>query len=295
MITLRNPRIYLSDQTAHGWYSAIPALKHYYERIKSDMDQSGDENKFELSILYTDRGRGDQWNAPFTAYACELANIFDITIQMNTTASGEGKWMCDQIGGTASKYIQHAVKTGKIKFVQGQSVAAKIAAHCNEHFRISKTDSIKRYFYELDVKDVKIHTSPVKSLSIGDGGISDYHCNVIRPGNQVSFKKYSCFCNDSIESKFCNNCDHIKYCGKWIKTDISSYPKYAEAVHKPKQKKKRKKKRAREEEASALIAGPPVLEAVPVSVIQPRRKKRRVIRVPTTLANNSNPFFNVRR
>lgn len=243
--------IYLSNQTVHGWYGVIPGLLPYFQRLQTDMSQTGDE--FQTSILYG--------NAPFHAYACELANHFGITIQCNTTASGEGKWLCDQIGGTVSQYIQHGVKTGKIKIGNGQSAAAMIAAYGNEHFRTSKTDSIKRYFYELDVKDIKVHSSPVKSLSIGDGGISDYHCSVIKPGNNVWFRKYSCFCNESIESKFANDCNHTKYCGKWIKTDISSYPKYAEAVHKPKQKKQRKRKRQREEEqAAAVIAGPPILE-----------------------------------
>ena len=277
--------IYLSNQTAHGWYSAIPVLKHYYKRLKTDMEQSEDD--FETSIIYSDRGRSDVWCAPFIAYACELANVFGITIQANTTASGEGKWMCDQIGGTASKYIQHAVKVGKIKFGPRDSVAGKIAAHCNEYFSTSKTDSIKRCFYELDVKDVKVHTSPVKSLKIGDGGISNYHCGVITPGNKVSFRKQSCFCTESIESKFDKDCPHTKYCGGWINTKISSYPKYADAVHKPKQKQKRNNKRKRQEKAAL-----PVLE---VPALEPPPKKRRVIRVPTNVSNVSNPYSNVPR
>ena len=85
--------IYLSNQTSHGWYSCIPALKHYYQRIKTDLEQAGVE--FKTSIIYCDRRRGDFWCAPWFAYACELANHFGITIQPNTTASGEGKWMCD--------------------------------------------------------------------------------------------------------------------------------------------------------------------------------------------------------
>ena len=101
----QSAHIFISNQTAHGWYSAIPALKQYYKRIQDDMRQAGHE--FKTSIIYSDRGRSDIWCAPFTAYACELATEFGITMQPNTTASGEGKWMYDQIRGCSSQFIQH--------------------------------------------------------------------------------------------------------------------------------------------------------------------------------------------
>ena len=54
------------------------ALKHYYKKIQSEMEQS--DNVFKLHIIYSDRGRSDAWCAPSMAYACESANEFDITI-----------------------------------------------------------------------------------------------------------------------------------------------------------------------------------------------------------------------
>ena len=40
------------------------------------------------------------------------------------------------------------------------------------------------------------------------------------------------------ECEKCNNC-HTQYCGEWISTAISKYPKYADAKHTPKTKKKK--------------------------------------------------------
>ena len=97
-----------------------------------------------------------------------------------------------------------------------------IVSYCNQYFRTSKTDGIDRYFYKLDKSDVKVHTSPVDSLDIGDGAISDYHCGVIQPGNKMSFRKKYCFCAQSLESKFADDCPPMKYCGKLMQTKPSS-------------------------------------------------------------------------
>ena len=37
------------------------------------------------------------------AYACDLTNELGITMQLNATSSGEGKWLCDQTGGDKSR------------------------------------------------------------------------------------------------------------------------------------------------------------------------------------------------
>ena len=258
--------IYVSNQTSHGWYSAIPALKHYYKRTQEELLAKA--VTFKSKIIYSDRGRSDIWCAPFVAYGCELSTEFDISLQLNTTASGEGKWLHDQIGGTFADFIIHCVKVGKLKFRPNESIAAKIVEYSNQHFNKSKTDSIHRYFYELPVQDIKVHTSPVDSLQIGDSGISDYHCAVIHPNNKIKFRKQSCFCEKSINSDFKDDCDHTEYCGKWIPTTPSKYPKYSEAKHMPKQKKANNKRREIE---------PPVSEPPP--------KRRRIIRVP--ISNNN--------
>ena len=85
---------------------------------------------------------------------------------------------------------------GSIKFGPRDSVAGKIVDYCNVHFRTSKTDSIERYYYELDQKHIKVHASPVDSLKIGDPGIFDYHCWVIKPDDKV----FACFFIQSIWS-----------------------------------------------------------------------------------------------
>ena len=145
----------------------------YYKRRKRQFSQ----NRVELKthIIFSDRCSGDIWGAPFIAYSCELANENNITIQLNTTAAGHGKWMHDQLGATVSKFIRNAIATNKIKFKSNESIAGKIVGYLNIHFKSSKDDTITRYFYEIPVSDVKIHISPVKSLKIGDEGISEYH------------------------------------------------------------------------------------------------------------------------
>ena len=77
--------------------------------------------------LYSDRGSSNIWCAPFIAYGCELATEFDISIQLNTTAAGEGKWLHDQIGGVFAEFIIHSVKIGHLKFGPDESIAGKIA------------------------------------------------------------------------------------------------------------------------------------------------------------------------
>ena len=135
-------------------------------------------------------------------HCCELATEFNISICINTTASGEGKWLHDQIGGTFSDFIIHCIKVGKLKFGPNESIAGKIVSYSNAHFNKSKTDTIDRYFYELPVADVKVHSSAVKSLKIGNSGISDYHSAIIHPRNIMHFKKQSCFCEKSINTDF---------------------------------------------------------------------------------------------
>ena len=125
----------------------------------------------------------------------ELGNEFGITIQLNTTAAGED-------GCVIKLVVQHAVKLNLIRLGARDSIARNVVDYCNVHFRISKKDTIERYFYELDEKEIKVHQSPIKSLELGDCGISEYHCGVIKQGNKASFKKQSCFCNESIESNF---------------------------------------------------------------------------------------------
>ena len=92
-------------------------------------------------------------------------------------------------------------------------------------------------------------------------------------------KRCRCFCAESLQSNFGKDCKHTKYCdfGEWISTKISSYPKYAQAKHTPKDKKKSNRKRKRSQE-------PPVS--------QPSRKRVR-IRVPLRASNASNPYLNV--
>ena len=154
--------------------------------------------EFKTHTIFSDRGPGDSWCAPFIAYACELATESGITIQLNTTAAGHGKWMHDQLGATISKFIRDAVATGKIKFKANESIAGKIVAHLNAHFRKSKDDTVTRFFYELLVHEIKVHSSPVRSLKVGDEGISEYHCCVIKPGNEIKFRRYSCMCTSCI-------------------------------------------------------------------------------------------------
>ena len=75
-----------SNQTAHGWRSITPALRHYRQRLQNDTNGS-----FKSNNMFSDRGRGDIWCATFIAHACELAEEFGNTIQPNTSAANEGK------------------------------------------------------------------------------------------------------------------------------------------------------------------------------------------------------------
>ena len=69
---------YLSNQTAHGWFSAIPALKRHHNRIKQDLDTKWIE--FKSSVMYSDGGSSDVWCAPFVACPCDLSTEYDSSI-----------------------------------------------------------------------------------------------------------------------------------------------------------------------------------------------------------------------
>ena len=219
-------------------------------------------------------------------------------IAPNTTASGEGKWLYDQIGGTCCEFILHAVKTGRLKFTPGQSIAGTIVEFCNENFRTAKSDSITRYFYELKEQDIKVHSSPVKTLKICDNkGVSAYHAAIIKPGNILKFKPYSCVCEEAINSDFNINCKHTKHCGLWtVNIKTSKYPIYSQAKHTPKTKKNKKKKkgpqqpqphkrkarkRPRENQPSANP------KPTPGSNLQHKHKRQKVVmRIPKTRSVN---------
>ena len=189
------------------------------------------------SVTHSDRGRSDAWFAPFGAYSHELATEVEISRISNAAAPGEGKWLHDQIGGTFAVFIIHRIKIDKIKFGPKASIATKIEDYSNKHFNESKTDSIELHFHDLPVAEVKVHKSPLDSLEIGGKGITECHCAVIYLRNKMQFRKLSCSCDECINSDFRDNWPHTKYCGKWICTKPSKYPKCSDAKHVPKQKR----------------------------------------------------------
>ena len=203
-------------------------MKSYLKLRKSEYAKDGIILK--TNIIFSDRGPTDIWCAPFMAYACEIVNETGVALQPNTSGAGHGKWVYDAVGGCMAVYGQNGVRVGNIKFIPGKSIAGTMVEHYNANFTDPADGEITRHFHELHAADITVHKSPVDSLDINGGGITEYHCCLISINNQIKFRRTSCFCDKCINSDFGIDCDEIGYCGKWRDTKISKYPSYSEAL-----------------------------------------------------------------
>ena len=91
---------YFSDQSKHGWYSAIPALNHYMRIRKNALKQN-----MKLVYLWSDRGPKDFWCAPSHVYLSDFVKKTKVLICANTTPAGHSKTYHDQIGGTVQTFL----------------------------------------------------------------------------------------------------------------------------------------------------------------------------------------------
>ena len=65
--TKQYAHIHPLNQTAPGWYSAVPALKHCYSQLQRDVNQQSTQLK--STVTFLDGGKSDVWCAPFIRYA----------------------------------------------------------------------------------------------------------------------------------------------------------------------------------------------------------------------------------
>ena len=182
-------------------------------------------------ILFADRCGNDVWCSPCFAYLCELADRHDVVFLINTTASGHGKWHYDRTGGNGTSFIRRALFNRKIKFCNGNTISSILCDFLNENFECTKKGDFHRKHVELKAEEIKKHESPVDTIEIeGDeGGITTYHCAIMRPGNSIQLRKNSCFCDECLNSGFAVDCGQKEYCGVWREGHLDCYPKYQDA------------------------------------------------------------------
>lgn len=97
---VKSAYIYLSDEERHAWYSAIPAYSKYIKLRKSEF-KSKHGIDLRVNVLFSDRGPSDFWCAPFIYQASKVGVKNEVIIISTTTASGHGKYIHDQIGGSS--------------------------------------------------------------------------------------------------------------------------------------------------------------------------------------------------
>ena len=135
---------YLSDHLDHSWCAIIPILKHHFSRYKAKF--SADGHVLKTVLLFSDRCGHDVWCSPSFGYQCELADDFGISIVVNTTASGHGKWHFDRIGGNISTFVRRSLETGKVIFIKGKSVSGILCDYLTKFFSRTKKGDFERYF-----------------------------------------------------------------------------------------------------------------------------------------------------
>ena len=208
---IQSAHVYISDEENHGWYSAIPAYSQYLRARKSQLKL---EHGIDLicNVLFSDRGPGDFWCAPFIGLAAEIAKKEKVAIIPGTTASGHGKYIHDQIGGGDKCQTRYGFRNDHIK-ISGKEIATEAVKYLNETRGKSISGSITRNYYVLKRQDIKVRLSPIKTLEIGPykSGISEYHCCYIDVKGNVKFRKYSCFCEVCIATLFEGNCHIYKH------------------------------------------------------------------------------------
>ena len=231
----------LSNESSHGWYSAVPSYKRYIQ-VKKEEYQSRNIS-LHTHCFYSDRGPSDFWTGPFLVYSTDICKEADVNLNINTTGAGHGKHVHDTLIGTAKRKICYGFKEGLIYIVPGQSIAMRA---CNWlKSQMNRTDLKCRWqCIEVPETEIRVANSPTKRILTDDKkGITDYHSMYADTKGNIKFKKYSCSCDTCISSNFAR-CSEQIHCGEWVNYEMDEHPNY-ESI--PLRSNSRKRRRVSEE------------------------------------------------
>ena len=111
----------LSDQSAHGWYSAVLAYK---QSIRNKKDQFRSRGKtIQKHIVFSDSGPTDIWTGSFVIFATDICNEENVNLNLNRSASEHGKWIHDALIRVVKRKIGCGWKEGLIYILPGHSPA----------------------------------------------------------------------------------------------------------------------------------------------------------------------------
>ena len=213
----------LSDQSAHGWYSAVPAYKQYI-RVKKDQFRSRGKT-IQKHIVFSDSGPTDIWTGPFMVFAIDICNEENVNLSLNRSASGHGKYIHDTLIGVMKRKIGYGWKEGLIYILPGQSPAHRTCIWLRS---VYPTPDCKYNweFVEVSPNDIRGNSSPTKRILTEDNkGIKTYHSLYANTDGIVKYRIFSCCCNTCISSNY-DKCAEGVHVGEWVNCQIEEHPSY---------------------------------------------------------------------
>ena len=221
---------YFSEQTKHGWFSAMPALYDCMKRTKSELIRK-EGISVALFVIWSNRASKDFWCAPSHTYPSDIVNLTGIPIIANTTESGHGKTYHDQIGGTVQTHLNRCTGNSTLNILAGKSKSKQICTHLSSTFNQSKSGDLKRIFRNIPYKQIYTKGSPVPSLDINGDGIATFQSACI-DGTRLRYRIVSCCCQECVRSRYKKQCRLTAYAGRWSeRINISPHKSYGTLVN----------------------------------------------------------------
>ena len=95
---------------------------------------------------------------------------------------------------------------------------------------MDNSGQLRRYFYVIPPENIWTKGSPVKTLNIDGGGMSDYH-SVYIDGKTLRCRECTCTCNTCISSAYKTKCRNTSYAGNWSSDiEIEQHPSYNKLI-----------------------------------------------------------------
>ena len=219
--------ILLSNQSSHGWYSAIPSYKIYIKKKKEEFRNRG--KTLSTHIFGCDRGPTDFWAGSFITYAIDICYEEAVNLHMDTTGAGHGKHIHDTLISVTKRKVAKGFKQpGLIPIGSEDSIAGRTCSYLRSEYAASQeTHQYKWQFIEVPAQDIIVANSPTKRiLTTANKGIQTYHSLHSDTSGNIKMNVQSCACVSCISSGW-TKCDNNRYVGHWVDCKpIQDHPIY---------------------------------------------------------------------
>ena len=216
----------LSNQSAKGWYSAVPTYKTFLN-IKIREFESRDK-QLKTHVAWSDGGGSDYWCAPFMGYAMDICEDKGVNLNMNRTPPGHSKWIHDGMIAYTKKKTRYGFTQNLIVIRDGDSIAGRACSYLRTDYMASNNidNTMPKQFIEIPVDQIRVANSPMKRILTKDKrGILTYHSLYCDKDGNLKFRIISCHCNSCMTTNF-KRCDKRQYNQDWVDCNMRSYPSY---------------------------------------------------------------------